>query len=287
MSQYQSMSTSEQDLMRRMDEYKYALDVSATSVARLERGIQHIGGHVELTNKLQILGINRPGGFAEHVYDLVRMKADETRGADDKYFVYHPDDFWHPAFHSLAERNGGLPASFGMKSNDLDQICLHMQALRSTLLEDAPFHLLIPTWDRLVLSEPLHFPKELQPLCIEGVTYDSQPLVTMNVPRAPRYLLRGVKNEVESEESAKFRAKCAIIAALAAIGWVSAHLVHSRFPSVPFWTIMVGLPLCLGAALSGPLGNYRGILERRWRVAPARIVGSGKRVEVEEIERVT
>ncbi|KAF4538035.1 uncharacterized protein LTHEOB_11160 [Lasiodiplodia theobromae] len=286
-------STLEQDLLRRMDQCQRSIDASTHTVARLEKSIQHLGGHMEKANTLQILGVSGPSGFAERVYDLIRMKADETRGTNDKYFVYHPDNFWYAAFHSLVERNGGgggLPESFCMKSDSLDALCLHMQSLRSMLPggDNATFHILIPAWDNICISEPLCFPDELFPLSIEGTTYSGWPFVTMNVPRAPRGLLRSVSNKVQPEwlnPFAKVLSSAAFGAGMMGVGWASLWAAHSYFPDVTYAPYAIS---CVaGVASFSPLRYLTAGLENHVRVTPPRLVGSDKRLELKEINRRT
>ncbi|KAL1621134.1 hypothetical protein SLS54_005628 [Diplodia seriata] len=267
----------EQDLERRMDDF-------ATG-NRHEKSIKHSGDHAHVANQLQLLGINSCRGFAKHVYDLIRMKTDETRGTNDKYFIYHADNFWYPAFHGMVERSGGLPSSFCMMSNSLDHLCRHMASLRSEGLEDAPFHLLMPAWDNVPLDdEPLHFPKELQPLIIEGATFNGRPFVTMNIPRASKGLLSGVANNPSSERIAKHWAMM-LFAFLMGCSVVTSAIADELLccGDVPFWAVQLGVSVFVGLVI--PFESIRDDWQKTFSAKPARIVGSNKRVKVEDIQR--
>ncbi|KAL1634637.1 hypothetical protein SLS58_010579 [Diplodia intermedia] len=264
---------------------KHEQDDFATA-NRHEKSIKHTGDHAHVANELQILGIGSPGGFAKYVYELIRMKTDETRDSGDKYFIYHADNFWYPAFHGMVERSGGLPSSFCMMSNSLDHLCRHMASLRSEGHEDAPFHLLMPAWENVQLDgEALHFPKELQPLCIEGTTINGRPLVTMDVPRAPKGLFSGVANNPTSERTAKHWAVMWVAFLLGYTGFEGAIVVDILFcGGVPFWPVMLGISVFAG--LVSPTERLCDKWQRRF-LRSARIVGSNKRVRVEDIERDT
>ncbi|QKX58846.1 uncharacterized protein TRUGW13939_05974 [Talaromyces rugulosus] len=154
-------------------------------------------------NSIYTQGSAGEDGFATHVYDYIETSIEATTkdsSADNhRYFVYHPDTNWYPAFHRLI-RNNPLPGGFCAKSDDLDQLCLIMQTARRTLVEasdagkDINFHLLIPAWSPISITEPLHFPDDLQPFRVEGLKYQGKPYVTFNLPFERARLLYGIRN---------------------------------------------------------------------------------------------
>ncbi|OKP09493.1 hypothetical protein PENSUB_5142, partial [Penicillium subrubescens] len=95
-----------------------------------------------------------------------------------------------------------LPPEFVNKpGNDLDHMCLFMLEVRQKLLAEDPksakaivFHLLIPSCSEIQIKEPLHFPEDLFPLQIEGMTYKGAAQVKLNLPAVPASLLYDVAN---------------------------------------------------------------------------------------------
>jgi hypothetical protein len=75
-----------------------------------------------------------------------------------------------------------------------------MQSIRESLEEGSEagkgivFHLLIPAWAPIAISEPLHFLGDLYPLRIEGLKHQGKPYVALNFPAAPVNLFHGVPN---------------------------------------------------------------------------------------------
>ncbi|RAK71347.1 uncharacterized protein BO72DRAFT_463889 [Aspergillus fijiensis CBS 313.89] len=57
--------------------------------------------------------------------------------------------------------------------------------------KDIVFHVLVPSWYKLCIREPLHFPADLYPLRIEGELYHGKMVVEMNLPAAPPLHPRG------------------------------------------------------------------------------------------------
>ncbi|KAF3406322.1 hypothetical protein DPV78_001733 [Talaromyces pinophilus] len=96
--------------------------------------------------------------------------------------------------------NNPLPGAFCAKSDDLDQLSLVMQTAWRTLVEasdegkDITFHLLIPAWGPISITEPLHFPDDFQPFCAEGLKYQGKPYVIFNLPVEHAGLLHGIRN---------------------------------------------------------------------------------------------
>lgn len=159
------------------------------------------------TKRLQAQGSGGPDGFAQHVYDLIRMRIDEVGNLQDhRFFVSHRNTDWYPAFHKLIKQRQ-LPVSFCARSDNLDGIVLSMLSMREHLTatlgdersKEITFHLLMPTSKSVYFEAPLHFPDDLAPLRVEGEISNGQADVHMNLPRAPKDLLHGVENVLGSE----------------------------------------------------------------------------------------
>lgn len=200
-----------------LDSMEYHMKFMQTAAVGLalevHQGVQalkKIGESLEGINKAMVdrnsiytQGSAGEDGFAKHVYDYIETSIEATMkdsSADNhRFFVYHPDTNWYPAFHRMI-RNNPLPGAFCAKSDDLDQLCVVMQSARKTVVEandegkDIKFHLLIPAWSPISITEPLHFPDDLQPLRVEGLKYQGKPYVTFNLPFERAGLLQGIRN---------------------------------------------------------------------------------------------
>ena len=83
-------------------------------------------------------------------------------------------------------------------SDNLDDLCIWMTYLRLLFAKtmpwgkDARFHILIPAYRPLLITEALEFPKILQPLHLHGLKHDSKPYVQMNLHGADMKMLHGV-----------------------------------------------------------------------------------------------
>lgn len=144
-------------------------------------------------------GLDAPEKFAKQVYRYIDMKASGTKDSrrEHLYFVYHPDNDWHPTFFTLV-KSQPLPETFYGMSENLDALCVWMQFVRITFTKtrkprDQPvFHILIPGYRPFAIPEPLTFPEALQPLCIHGLINNCKPYVQMNLPGADEDMLDGV-----------------------------------------------------------------------------------------------
>ncbi|KAF2812187.1 uncharacterized protein BDZ99DRAFT_558025 [Mytilinidion resinicola] len=100
------------------------------------------------SNGIKVQGSGGPDGFARHVYDFVE-EATEQPSDKHRFFVYHPDTDWYPAFRRLFRRNP-LPTTFCAKSDDLDKLCVLILEARKNLIKESDdgkhvvFHLLVP-----------------------------------------------------------------------------------------------------------------------------------------------
>lgn len=113
-----------------------------------------------------------------------------------------------------------------------------MLELRSTAPSDAVFHLLMPAWDKLRITQSLHFPDELQPLRIEGMTFNGAPFVTMDVPDAQAGLLRGIRNlsaMEDTEDGAGSYGLLQLIALMTVAGWIGGRVARRFGAAWAFW----------------------------------------------------
>ena len=129
----------------------------------------------------------------------IDMKVNGTKDLrrEHFYFVYHPDNDWHPTFFTMV-KNRPLPESFYGMSENLDALCVWMQFVRIMFAKmrkpkhQPVFHILIPGYRPFSIPEPLAFPEALQPLHIHGLTNNCKPYVHLNLPGAEEGMLDGV-----------------------------------------------------------------------------------------------
>ncbi|KAH0532713.1 hypothetical protein TsFJ059_001366 [Trichoderma semiorbis] len=204
--------------------------VSAIQIAQGYQAIQvltDISEHLGEANNIAVSGSGGPNGFAQHVYDFINERVDEvdpTEGDTHRFFVYHPDTNWYGAFHRLI-REDPLSPMFCAKSDNLDTLCQFMQHIRTQLNAESDdgksivFHLLIPSWYRISIKEPLHFPESLQPFRVEGRKHKGSPLVSFNLPAAPAKLLNGVANVLDPKSQNTIAEGVSAAVTLPTVGW--------------------------------------------------------------------
>ncbi|SPO06963.1 uncharacterized protein DNG_09657 [Cephalotrichum gorgonifer] len=176
------------------------------SLDRIANGVEQIDKALRDGNRLTAQGSRGEYGFATTVHRYIRQRVYETEhqgGRENhRFFIYHPDNDWYPAFYDLV-REEPLPETFCAKSDNLDKICQMMLSYRETLAQQSPegksivFHLLIPGWYHVKVEAPLYFPDELQPFRVEGMKSCGGPYFIFNLPDAPESLLGGVGNELD------------------------------------------------------------------------------------------
>jgi hypothetical protein len=145
------------------------------------------------------MSLKAPSKFAKQVYRFVQMRLAQT-GRDSKnhwFFIYHPDTDWHPSFHKrLSKRK--LGESFVGLSNQLDALVLFMVVVREVQAKlpkankKPTFHILMPAYRPFVIPQPLIFPPELDPFCVEGQIHNGNPYVWLNLP----YVIPGLLKDV-------------------------------------------------------------------------------------------
>ncbi|UKZ77115.1 hypothetical protein TrVFT333_004833 [Trichoderma virens FT-333] len=175
-------------------------------VKQVNHNLANIREELWRTNVLTSSGGAGKSGFAEIVYNFVDMEAGRAQYKNDCFFVWHPDTPWHPAFYAKA-KDTPLPATFLGESDCLDRLCIAMKALRQGMREqgndpsDVTFHVLIPSWYNITLTDPLHFPDEVLPLRLVGPKHDGgKPLVSFVLPHPQTTLtLQAVANIFEEK----------------------------------------------------------------------------------------
>ncbi|EXJ84794.1 hypothetical protein A1O3_05466 [Capronia epimyces CBS 606.96] len=204
--------------------------VSAIQIAQghqVIRALATIGEHLGEANSINVSGSGGPDGFAKHVHDFIKEKIgviQEAERDNHRFFVYHPDTNWYPAFYRLIIETP-LPPTFCAKSDDLDTLCRYMQEVRAQLKresgrgKDIIFHLLIPSWYSISFEEPLHYPDCLQPFKVEGRKHKRKEYVRFNLPAAPAGLLDGVANVLDPKGWNKVAEGVSTATTLPTVGW--------------------------------------------------------------------
>jgi hypothetical protein len=195
-----------------------ALVAISLVVLKLNDAIEKVGSALEsIRSELAIANVAKVqgwenDGFGSHVYRFVRDEManaarHDPRGHRHHYFyAWNPDTDWYPRFEER-QRERSLGPNFGGYSTDLEAICLRMISDRATLIKtksygrDAVFHLLIPAYGPIVISQPIAFHSALLPLVVTGQRHRGVDFVWFDLPSRPTDLtLRcvGVLDERES-----------------------------------------------------------------------------------------
>lgn len=278
---------------------RWSQRVSAFQIAQgyeIIRTLADIGGHLGEANSIAALGSGGPDGFAKHVYDFIKEKIgviQEVERDNHRFFVYHPDTNWYPAFHRLITGHP-LPPTFCTKSDDLDKSCQYMQEVRAQLRRESErgrdiiFHLLIPSWCTLSFKQPLHFPDCLQPFKVEGRKHKLKEYVAFNLPAAPDGLLDGVANVLDPDSWNKIAAGVSVATTLPAVGWgingacLAAGVALGTLTGLG---LLVAVPVWWGTALPSMSAAAPVIEETVYgafcETAP-RVLGSTRRLKFEE-----
>lgn len=151
----------------------------------MNRNLKSIREELWHTNVLTSSSGAGKSGFADVVYNFVSMEAGRCHYKKDCFVVWHPDTLWHPAFYAKV-KDTPLPSTFMGESDCLDRLCIAIKTIRKGMRKQdrdpkkAPtFHVLIPSWYNIAITEPLHFPDELLPLRLVGSKQDGgKPLVS-------------------------------------------------------------------------------------------------------------
>ncbi|GIJ84966.1 hypothetical protein Asppvi_003821 [Aspergillus pseudoviridinutans] len=224
--------------------------IQAAQTQQAIKALNVIADHLADSNCIAVCGSSGPDGFARPVYDFIKMsinRIDEKDRENHRFFVYHNSTNWHPAFDRLTTDHPLPPEFVNRPGNDLDHMCLFMLEVRQKLLaEDSEsaksivFHLLIPSCTEIQIKEPLHFPEDLYPLRIEGMTYKGAAQVKLNLPAAPASLLHDVANVLDPDHWNAVAQGTSIAVGAPACVWGIPGAVTA---------LAAGLGLCTGAGL--------------------------------------
>ncbi|OCK73942.1 hypothetical protein K432DRAFT_430314 [Lepidopterella palustris CBS 459.81] len=193
-----------------------------------------------------------------------------------RFFIWHPDTSWYPAFARLVKENQ-LPASFCAFDDDLDRLCLYMRSMREGLIkkENAKnilFHILIPAWAPVQITAPLHFPEDLYPLQNRGAERTGE--------AAPDGSLHDVSNVLDPNHD-NIKSTVAAISTLSGIhgsSWYASCLLATA--CVPVGGLLLTLPVYAATAGSGMLAAFVAADKAGTSLAvlPPRILGSTHRL---------
>ncbi|KAL3462195.1 hypothetical protein BJX64DRAFT_299615 [Aspergillus heterothallicus] len=259
------------------------------------KALNVIGDHLGDSNSIAVSGAGGPDGFARPVYDFITKKINainQKERRNHRFFVYHDSTNWHPAFARLTRETPLAPEFVNQPSDNLDHVCLFMREVRQQLIAmDADrgtaitFHLLIPSWTNIRIKEPLHFPDDLYPLQVEGVTNGGKGQVELNLPAAPAGLLHGVENVLDPNNWNKIAGGTSLGITLPTVGWgvngaclglglwVGAATGIGLLAAVPIWW-GVGSWSMMNTAPALENAIYDALCEE-----PPRILGSNNRLE--------
>jgi hypothetical protein len=136
--------------------------------------------------------------FPQYVYDLIQeglITTSSDRNCSHWFFVYHPDNVWSPTFIKIMRNNKRLSRRFCGYTTQLDTLFVYMLAARREIVKierrarrrgefvrPVKFHVLIPAYQPVVITEFVSFPKEVGDFVIEGKIHKSKALVWLNVP---------------------------------------------------------------------------------------------------------
>ncbi|KAJ5527352.1 hypothetical protein N7513_011511 [Penicillium frequentans] len=203
--------------------------IQTAQAQRIIKALDVIADHLGDRNCIAVMGAGGPEGLARPIYDFIKMKINKVDAADRKnhrFFIYHDSNNWHHIFERITSENP-LPSEFtNNPCDDLDHVCLFMREVRQKLLakdekrgKGIKFHLLIPSWSRLQVKEPLHFPEDLYPLQIDGMKHGGKNQVQLNLPAAPAGLLHGVSNVLDPNNWNAIAGGASTVVTLPAVGW--------------------------------------------------------------------
>ncbi|RMI99762.1 hypothetical protein CDV36_015976 [Fusarium kuroshium] len=253
----------------------------------VNRNLDGIKDELKKNNILISSGGSGPDGFAGVVHKFVAMHIRQNKSPDDRFFLWHPDTSWHPAFYDLMTGHP-LPTSFWGESDDLDKLCISMKAIRQAMrdegsgAQDAVFHLLIPAWYGINLVMPLHFPDDLLPLRLVGPTH-GKALVTFNLPAAQAHLsLDGVDNVLDPHGSNEIAEAAGSLSGFVYGVGGSTAVVMGCCACDPGAILPVFLMMGWGASLVATDGLTGPALavEEMLQEEPARILGSNERLRM-------
>lgn len=147
------------------------------------------------------------------------------------------------------------------------------------------FHLLIPSWAKLCIKEPLQYPKDLYSLHIEGMTHGGKAQVELSLPAAPRGLLQGITNVLDPNSWNSITEWASVGIMFPTVGWgVNGACAALGFGlgAMTGFGALVAVPIWAGSGLwamdkTAP-APQNAIYESLCEEAP-RVLGSNRRLE--------
>ncbi|KAL4910515.1 hypothetical protein BDW74DRAFT_141364 [Aspergillus multicolor] len=270
--------------------------IQTAQAQQIIKALNVIADHLGDRNCIAVMGAGGPDGFARPIYDLIKIKINKVEAADRKnhrFFIYHDSNNWHGAFERLTSENP-LPSEFiNHPCDDLDHVCLFMREVRQKLIRKdkkrgkaMTFHLLIPSWSKLQIKEPLHFPEDLYPLQIEGLKHKGKDQVEFNLPAAPAGLLHGVSNVLDPNNWNTIAGGTGAAVTGPAVGWGvngACLALGIGLGTLTGAGMLLAIPMWMGTApfamaTSGPV-IHNTIYDALCEEDP-RVLGSGERLQV-------
>lgn len=250
------------------------LDLTA-AVNRVGKSLEGIRDELAIANVARVQGWG-DGGFGSHVHRWVRREMDTSRPGAERHFFYlwHPDDDWHPEFERRQTAEP-LGPEFGGYHHDLPTICLRMRADREALIattdygRTAVLHLLVPTYYPLVIDHPIAFADELLPLVITAQRHRSTDLVWFDLREIrPRLRLHNISILPEIYNLAITGGCVAFVGSV--IGAATCAVASAAFPPCAPVAALIGESLCTVGAGSWVTsfagGVYHSVTERTVQV---------------------
>jgi hypothetical protein len=178
-----------------------------------------------------IVNFKNQSEFAQHVYDLVKMRSTEVQSTEQKtyLFVYHPGTEWRPRFFALNDAQP-LQNLYGIFS-DLHVMATFLVELRKTVGPDVVFRVLLPATELHFIADAIAIPIDIGSLRLEGELHNQtgMPYIYVNMPGVSQDLLCNIGNvaSVQVPKSSGWGRWCASTSAAWAVGLPSAVVAGS------------------------------------------------------------
>ncbi|RSL79877.1 hypothetical protein CDV31_017169, partial [Fusarium ambrosium] len=209
------------------------------AIKRVGSALEDIRNELAIANVAKVQGWDKYG-FGGHVHGFVAHEMAAVKNSKNQhyFYVWHPDTDWYQKFDEKREKKP-LGPNFGGYNSDLNTICLRMSSDRAALTKltkhgpDAIFHLLIPTYFPIVMSEPVAFHDSLLPLVITGQTHREANFVWFVLRDPPEELtLRSIGTLIEDNYGPlrKYQNGSVISSCIAVGGMMACGLGSTFFP---------------------------------------------------------
>lgn len=165
--------------------------------AALERIAQSLDG-IHAAQQAQV-ALTAQRDFPAHVHEMVHERVSQTSADPDMdhwFFVWHPDNDWHPGFFRKLEERPIGPAFCGY-THQLDTAFAFMRAARRRIAakeaqarargrgaarKPVRLHLLVPAYRHILILDPVRVPDDIGDFVMEGRIHDNRYLVVFNLP---------------------------------------------------------------------------------------------------------